>query len=495
MRPNLLLSDGDLDVDAELPAHADDVAIDLGLDGLVDVMIGGDGARHDWLRRVLLTSLTDPGTIVYRQDAVRDGLANRDVVARLHALALEALASEAEVYPGLGRSASSSLHRSMQLLAAMLDVLRDVRDLADAHAASFRSAAFTQLFTTLRTELDDGFFAAADEQLEQLRFPGGIAVGARVGRGGRGVGYVLREPPPARSWTRRVVGGVAPGTIEVSSRDRSAVKALTELRERGLERLATSLQRSSQHLHGFFEALAREVGFYVGAVRLHDALVRHGPVVFPEVARSDGNAAVLTARGLEDAGLRLRIGSPVVGNDVEADGKPLVLVTGANQGGKSTFLRSVGLAQLMMQAGLFVTAEAYRSAPAAGLFTHFKRGEDVELERGKLDEELARLSAIVERLEPGSLVLFNESFASTNEHEGSRIGQDVVRALLEAQVRVVLVTHGYDLATAVARRYADVGLFLRAERQESGERTYSLHEGAPEPTSYGMDLYEEILGT
>jgi DNA mismatch repair ATPase MutS len=49
----------------------------------------------------------------------------------------------------------------------------------------------------------------------------------------------------------------------------------------------------------------------------------------------------------------------VVGNTVDLDGKSLVIVTGANQGGKSTFLRSVGLAQLMMQAGMYVGAESF----------------------------------------------------------------------------------------------------------------------------------------
>ena len=64
---------------------------------------------------------------------------------------------------------------------------------------------------------------------------------------------------------------------------------------------------------------------------------------------------------LSDVCLALRAENPVVGNDVNADGKSLVIITGANSGGKSTFLRSVGLAQLMMQCGMFVAAVAYRA--------------------------------------------------------------------------------------------------------------------------------------
>ena len=65
------------------------------------------------------------------------------------------------------------------------------------------------------------------------------------------------------------------------------------------------------------------------------------------------------------------------------------MITGANQGGKSTFLRSVGLAQLMMQCGMFVAAESLRASVGQRLFTHYKREEDAAMESGKLDEELA----------------------------------------------------------------------------------------------------------
>ena len=88
----------------------------------------------------------------------------------------------------------------------------------------------------------------------------------------------------------------------------------------------------------------------------------------------------------------------VVGNDVTADHKDLVIITGANQGGKSTFLRSVGLAQLMMQCGLFVAAEAFCSTVCDGLFTHYKREEDAAMQSGKFDEELGRMSDIVDHL-------------------------------------------------------------------------------------------------
>ena len=94
---------------------------------------------------------------------------------------------------------------------------------------------------------------------------------------------------------------------------------------------------------------------------------------------------------------------------------------GGQSRGKSTFLRSLGVAQLMAQSGMFVTAESFRANVCVGVFTHYKREEDESMESGKLDEELARMSEIADQITPHCLVLCNESFASTNEREGSEI--------------------------------------------------------------------------
>ena len=184
----------------------------------------------------------------------------------------------------------------------------------------------------------------------------------------------------------------------------------------------------------------------------------------------------------------------MTGNDIDADGTQLVVITGANSGGKSTFLRSIGLAQLMMQAGMMVAARSFRSSLCRGVFTHFIREEDPDLVSGRLDDELARMSAIADQISPGCLMLFNESFAATNEREGSEIGRQVTTALLEAGVRVFFVTHHFDLADGFRRNAAGRTLFLRAPRQPDGRRDFKLIVADPLPTSYGADIYYRIGG-
>ena len=183
----------------------------------------------------------------------------------------------------------------------------------------------------------------------------------------------------------------------------------------------------------------------------------------------------------------------VVGNDLEADGKALLIITGANQGGKSTFLRSVGIAQLMMQCGIFTPALSFCANICNGLFTHFRREEDADMNSGKFDEELSRMSKIADHIAPNSMILFNESFAATNEREGSEIAKQVTRALLDSHIKVVFVTHMYEFANEFYGEKIPNAIFLRANREDDGKRTFKITQGRPLATSHGKDLYDMIF--
>ena len=146
-----------------------------------------------------------------------------------------------------------------------------------------------------------------------------------------------------------------------------------------------------------------------------------------------------------------------------------------------------------MQCGMFVPAETFRANVCNGLFTHFKREEDITMESGKLDEELKRTSLIVDRLTLNSMVLFNESFAATNEREGSEIARQITTGLVEKGIKVFFVTHQYEFAHGLYDKKMANALFLRADRESDGTRTYKLSAGEPLQTSYGEDLYKRIF--
>jgi hypothetical protein len=470
---------------------------DLELDTLWSVMAGGDELLFEVAKRVLLSSLHDPGEIVYRQQILADCLENASIIWELDGLAIEALAGEREVR-GLWRGAGPGyiLNRSVRLLHRYVDVLRRLRQIADERSESFRSEGFTRFFAMLREELADDNLEAVAQHLLELELNQGVLESAELGKGDKGRRYLFHKPPEQkRSWRDRLPFGNRPAgySFELDPRDEAGFRALEEIKARAVNFAADALAQSADHVQSFFTMLRLELAFYLGCLNLHEWLKTKGePTSFPEPL-AEGRPT-LTARGLYDVCLALHMKDRVVGNDVSADGKSLVMITGANQGGKSTLLRSVGVAQLMMQSGMFVGAESFRASVSMGVFTHSKREEDVTMEGGKLDEELRRMSAIADGIAPGAILLCNESFASTNEREGSEIARQVVRAMLDKQIRVFFVTHMHDLAHSIHAQRLGTALFLRAEREPDGRRTFRLPEGEPLPTSYGEDSYRRIFG-
>jgi DNA mismatch repair ATPase MutS len=147
----------------------------------------------------------------------------------------------------------------------------------------------------------------------------------------------------------------------------------------------------------------------------------------------------------------------------------------------------------MMQAGMFVPARSFRAEVRDGVFTHYKREEDPTMKSGKLDEELSRMDELANKLNPNAMALFYESFAATNEREGSEIARQISSALVESGVKVFFVTHLYDFARSFYEKRTHNTLFLRAERRSDGQRTFRVVEGEPLETSYGKDLYDNIF--
>ncbi|MEJ2666424.1 MAG: hypothetical protein P8Z81_04880 [Deinococcales bacterium] len=491
----LMQRDHDFQADRPVPWNMDDLVADLGLDWLFAAMAKGDETIDAVCRHALSTGVADPDTVRYRQAALRDALANPEAVRALFELATVTVADERKHYFGLFRDHPDTiLRRSVEVMQMFAERLRGLRALAEEHVAHFQSGAFDRLFLMLQTELDDAFLARIDAHLKDLRFRKGLLMSAGLGDGNRGTDYVLREhPEQTGGFFRRLLGKGQPSySFTIPERDEGGFRALDELRDRGVNLVANALAQSNDHILGFFRALRDELAFYVGALNLHDALTSRGePVCFPTPhPLADGRRRY---RGLYDPSLALQVEHRTVGNDLDADGKDLIVITGANHGGKSTFLRALGSAQLMAGCGLFVAATEADLSIGSAVVTHFKREEDAALESGKLDEELKRMASVVENLTPGAVLLFNESFASTNEREGSEIARQVVDTLLEGGVHVHFVTHLYDFARTLHAVNAPNHLFLRAPRADDGSRSFHLLEGPPLPTSYGRDLYDEVF--
>jgi DNA mismatch repair ATPase MutS len=494
MKAHLLFPDTDLDLTAKLPDQAEDLRRDLGIDTLINAMAGEDKLIAQVAEHVLFTPLTDPALIAYRQQVLADALANRETVERLYELSLAAIQADKQIWKPFGLHPDSVLHRSVQILQAFAKLLRDLRAMADTPDGAFTSPGFLALFAMLRNQLDEAYFTQVEAHLRRLRFKDGVLLSADLGTGLRGTGYTLRVSENDRlGWLGRLTADRPPSVaFTVPDRDEAGHQALGELRGRGAALAANALARSADNILDFFTMLRVELAFYLGAIRLNETFTaREVALCTPRVLPA-GTGSWSFAR-LIDPNLALGRPGALVGNDAGPAARPLVMITGANQGGKSPLLRAIGLAQVMGQCGLFACARACTVPAATGIFSHYKREEDAAMTSGKLNEELLRMARIARSVKPGGLVLFNESFAATNEREGSQISRQVIEALIDSGVRVVCVTHLFDLARSLYTEDGERALFLRAERREDTVRTFRLVEGEPLPTSFGQDLYRQVF--
>ncbi len=498
MKVFLLYPDRDFEPSRPLPPQSQDLIQDLGLEILFHAMARGDEFLLQVAQQVVLSGEQDIATILYRQAILEDCIRHPEVVREIYQIPLEFLERKRKQWLWISprhSSPTSILSGARQLLEASLDLLYRLRQIADAHAGDFASEGFRRFLTMIQEELDDEYLQQAAQHVQRLRFPSGVLLRARLGQGNEGTDYVLCKPHDAdRNWFHRLFSRHSPSySYRLHPRDDAGARALGELRDRGLARTATAVARAAEHVESFFNVLRWELAFYMGCLNLYERLTQLGePVAFPQPAPAD--AAQFSATGLYDVALALTVDRRVVGNDISASGKLLVLITGPNQGGKTTFLRSVGLAQLMMQSGMFVPAERFSSSVCTGLFTHFKREEDKTMESGKFEEELRRMSRIVDHLGPHAMLLCNESFAATNEREGSEIAWQITRSLLEHDIRIFYVTHLYEYARRGYESEGERCCFLRAERLPDGTRTFKVREDRPIETSYGADLYYRIFG-
>jgi len=492
----LMQPDRDFELGGKRPFNEAALEQDLELGTLYGAMAQGDKFLFDVARHALLSGVDGPEEIRYRQDVLRDCLDHPEVVRAIYRIPIQATENRRLGWTGIfSRYPSGILSGARGMLQVFFAALRELRQIADGHAKEFESEGFRRFFAMIQRELDDEYFAVMEEHFKELAFRRGVLLSVELGKGNEGTGYILRKSNRGGwDWIRRVVGAGGPVySFTLHPRDTAGGEALSALRDRGLNLVANAAAQSADHIESFLKALQRELAFYIGCLNMAGQLHQLGePIAFPDPSAS--GVGQHRFRELYDLPLALTMKGKVVGNDVDADGKDLVVITGANQGGKTTFLRSVGVAQLMMQCGMFVPAESFSASICNGLFTHFKREEDRTMTSGKFDEELGRMSDMVDKLAPRAMMLFNESFAATNEREGSEIARQITCALMEMRVKIFYVTHLYELANGFYEGEMVNVMFLRAERKPDGERTFKLIDGRPLQTSYGRDVYEQVFG-
>jgi len=248
--------------------------------------------------------------------------------------------------------------------------------------------------------------------------------------------------------------------------------------------------------------LKQSLTFYIGVFNyLSKIEALGGAYCFPEIC--DDKRYFATELYLPLLLLVLKGSRPVIPNDINfvPEGQ-FALLTGANQGGKTTFLRSVGVGQLMFQLGMPVGAKEAKMGLVDNIFTVFALKEEVSTtKKGKFDQEIARVGNMMNYITCNSMVLFNEPLTGTGTAETLIISREITSTIKLLGARGIWVTHLHKLAKDIYRLNTILGgaplksLVVQIKRHESNEYnvpTYHLIEQAPEGTSHAYDVVERF---
>lgn len=489
---------------------------DLGLSDLVEAL--ARNSRYSvYVRHTLAALNGDLNVIRWRQAVLGDFLRNPTLVATAQQL-LPQLASLQGGNALLGKRQRNLLLDTADHLGELESFTQVVQTLQSALTDCQLESIALQLLRDRIGELaTNPDFQALQAELPELRAPlervRSLTVGINLDLELRPESAALLNINDykvgiAASWLERVMG------IRGTETEEPGITALHHTPEDPNHRILSPLFQDLDHLltqvaqpiaktlsryarsgSGALAHLEYELAFFTAAARLFRRLEENGIIVCqPESAPTADRS--MNIEGLVNIALALRHKEAPVGSDVSfgAEGRIAVL-TGPNSGGKTTFLRSVGLAQVMFQAGLFIPAGQACLSPVDTILTHFPALETRQ--DGRLAEEAVRLREIFKRATAQSLVLLNETFSSTSAGEAVYLAQDILCGLRALGIRAIYATHLIELAhqlesieSTIAGDSRLFSLVAGVQIDEDGQTvpTYVISTGLPLGQSYAREI-------
>ena len=234
----------------------------------------------------------------------------------------------------------------------------------------------------------------------------------------------------------------------------------------------------------------REVQFLLAYLDMIGPLRAAGlPFCYPQVSVRSREVDV---DGTFDLALALALEAPgatVVPNELRLEGPERVLVvSGPNNGGKTTFARTFGQLHHLAALGLPVPGTNARLPLADRIFTHFERVEALETLRGRLDDELVRVRAILEGATSRSVIVMNESFGSTTLDDARIVGRAVLGRILSAGSSCVYVTFIEELASLSE---ATVSMVSEIAPDDAATRTFKVVRAPADGLAHAWAIAEK----
>ena len=249
----------------------------------------------------------------------------------------------------------------------------------------------------------------------------------------------------------------------------------------------TAFKEFHNDFNGFFHeeiiAYRSELNFYLEVSEIFDKVRSFGiPICWP----SASDEKIFAAKGLRDLSLLAKNEMNIVPNDILFDAQePFFYLTGANGGGKTTYLRSVGIAAILFLTGCPIPCETAEIYPINCVYTHFPRDERFEGE-GRFADEENRVNEILRSHAGNSLVLLNETYSTTSEELALKLTAELAETIYDSGSMGIYITHQHGIGASKIP-------FLSVIIDESAEnrRTYKIARYRGASGSYAFDILKK----
>lgn len=467
---------------------------DLNLDQVRDSMLAG---REEYdLASLFHAQLRDPVAVRYRHEVFRD-LAQSAARAPIEAFAQRMRAMRDLL--ARRRKSHYKLHQQRLLLEAINAYCGAVVSLAkDLAGAELESRGLQGLLGYLRQYAESeelksllGETRGLREALGRIRYSLHIK-DARV-QVGRYEGEADYSATIAETFAKFQEGALEPATAKLPDwPDMNHVEArVLDLVARLHPEVFASLDDYCNRHRRFVDATIgrfdREVQFCLAWLEYTAPIGAAGlEFCFPEVSARTSEVCAERAFDLALAAKLVRDGSEVVCNDFTlSDPERIIVVTGPNQGGKTTFARMFGQLHHLASLGLPVPGARARLSLPDRVFTHFEREEELATLRGKLEDELIRVHEILEEATGDSVVVMNESFASTTVADALFLGSELIGQISDLGSLSVYVTFVDELSTLGPRT---VSMVATVQPDNPAQRTFKVMRRPADGRAYAAAI-------